>query len=657
MLTLLSMNQSSSRADISRGQEIVSDSVAKSTRSNKLKRLSDTNGPIYRGLNPLRNTQRAFISDPKHVFDFDSPNPSATSRTHQRIPSIHPDSLSWDVRNTSHDLNTRKIHPAEPPEMPIPRRRGRPPKVRPENTDQHAPMTNLSSGAPGNLKVTRKRGRPRRKPLEYQGEGLEAAQISQASSNKPRRDSDQDDNMETIQSLKKHKVDADVVDDDRESDLFVPVDNDSEPEQILGRKMTEIPESDYSDMDPIVSDPTFLLVPGLQTAFKALDKVGLSDGKHKIRHKLPSVRSIEAKAVLAACMETDSVLDNFGDPGQDSASVPKDLRAIASGVEQVRQSVVKIIRMQSWDTRTIARDVYVHVLPGLIRLLKSLLKHMRPGPNLDSSYHAWSICQIIMINVAELGSKFTKAKSDIVTAFSIKGLVKYQIVNNVQRALETLRNHLLAHEDEVHRRRRSEKREEQQRRKYEEDRKLAMKDRALRDWEFHWASLHDERYRAEESRFLHRSKVQHLLVVPLVSKFSTSRELDANGEPFERVEILAKRQSQPQSRHRVAWTEDEQHDLLEGLRETLQDSSGTNPVELYVNLTNAQPGQDVYKRIFWNYCRRGQSLNAYNVSEIVEQAVLLRDKFVQHAQQAGEPVFDWIPAIPDPREPPDLEDL
>lgn len=71
---------------------------------------------------------------------------------------------------------------------------------------------------------------------------------------------------------------------------------------------------------------------------------------------------------------------------------------------------------------------------------------------------------------------------------------------------------------------------------------------------------------------------------------------------------------------------------------------------------NRFPGQDVYRQVFRKYCRRGGPLQSFNVAEIVDKAVGIRNQFLKLAAQDGEDVEQWLRDIPDPRIPPTLSE-
>lgn len=62
----------------------------------------------------------------------------------------------------------------------------------------------------------------------------------------------------------------------------------------------------------------------------------------------------------------------------------------------------------------------------------------------------------------------------------------------------------------------------------------------------------------------------------------------------------------------------------------------------------------MYERVFWTYCTKGQPLEDYNVSQIVEQAVWLRDEMIKEEESTEGQVEPWLLAIPDPRIPPEM---
>jgi len=69
-------------------------------------------------------------------------------------------------------------------------------------------------------------------------------------------------------------------------------------------------------------------------------------------------------------------------------------------------------------------------------------------------------------------------------------------------------------------------------------------------------------------------------------------------------------------------------------------------------LTRFHPGPRVYERMFRRYCKSGMELCRYNVSEIVDRAMWLRQKMIE---ADGNGVKDYILHITDPRVPPNFD--
>jgi hypothetical protein len=64
-------------------------------------------------------------------------------------------------------------------------------------------------------------------------------------------------------------------------------------------------------------------------------------------------------------------------------------------------------------------------------------------------------------------------------------------------------------------------------------------------------------------------------------------------------------------------------------------------------------GPNVYREIFRKYCRRDGPLRAFNVAEMVDKAVSLKQQLVRLAEEDGEEVDQWVKDIFDPRVPPE----
>lgn len=60
----------------------------------------------------------------------------------------------------------------------------------------------------------------------------------------------------------------------------------------------------------------------------------------------------------------------------------------------------------------------------------------------------------------------------------------------------------------------------------------------------------------------------------------------------------------------------------------------------------------MYREIFREYCHYDGPLRAFNVAEIVDKAISLKQQLVKLAEEDGEEVDPWVNAVFDPRVPP-----
>ncbi|KEQ74568.1 hypothetical protein M436DRAFT_62945 [Aureobasidium namibiae CBS 147.97] len=130
----------------------------------------------------------------------------------------------------------------------------------------------------------------------------------------------------------------------------------------------------------------------------------------------------------------------------------------------------------------------------------------------------------------------------------------------------------------------------------------------LREWRQRWRVLHDQRLGAEmEGRtLLNREQGHHLRHIPLDNPHVLPPYWDAEAH--------------------VAF-------LVDGLQRFA--------------------GPNVYREIFREYCVYSGPLRAFNVAEIIDKAVSLKQQLVKLAEEDEEEVDQWVNAIFDPRVPPE----
>jgi hypothetical protein len=140
-----------------------------------------------------------------------------------------------------------------------------------------------------------------------------------------------------------------------------------------------------------------------------------------------------------------------------------------------------------------------------------------------------------------------------------------------------------------------------------------------------WQRLHEWR-RYSERGFLSLVK-QNLLAYEELPH----AELDADGLPFERVDVFAPLRVrvgpsllQMQAARAKSWSIQQEQDLCEGLKDFA--------------------GEDVLIRIFSKYC--GKSLTNFSVSDIVTHAADLRERWLLESQESQQTAPAWVQQIP-----------
>ena len=139
-----------------------------------------------------------------------------------------------------------------------------------------------------------------------------------------------------------------------------------------------------------------------------------------------------------------------------------------------------------------------------------------------------------------------------------------------------------------------------------------------------WKYLHAERLRVEG--FISSDIKREHLQLPNIG-----RELDFNGDEFERVEVFHPRFGPPPSfvaeareRVRREWTDDESDALWRALARF--------------------SGPMVLVKTIRKHCGQGGKLHKYSVTEIVTAAAIMRQQLLEAYQPGSAP--DWVGAIP-----------
>jgi hypothetical protein len=309
------------------------------------------------------------------------------------------------------------------------------------------------------------------------------------------------------------------------------------------------------------------------------------------------------------------------------------MRSISSKVEELRD---KHRDDQNEPMRLLAylRNILLFLIPQYVRLLLSVIERYTL---LDSSSQATSVnvnldrvlfLRSLCADIVALGEDLDEKKKHRRFSNAYKDHIeptRRNIIVPIRSLIETF---LLAIKD-------TRGREEQERRTrlIREEEARRRQSEALQE-EYHrarkrkvteWRRLHEQRRYAERG-FLSFAKQLLLAYVEPVDQ-----ELDSDGLPFERVDVFAPLRvrvgpspEQMQSARAKSWSFQQEQDLMAGLKE--------------------YAGDDVLFRIFTRYC--GNSLTAFNVSDIVTRAADLKERCLLEHQESQQTAPAWVQQIP-----------
>lgn len=374
----------------------------------------------------------------------------------------------------------------------------------------------------------------------------------------------------------------------------------------------------------------------LRTAFAAAVEV---ERMRRDDEDFPAIRTDEAKRLLQSCRETKVLLviceANRLATDQQREDSGNELK-IKKAIKDLCQQTADVMGQPDWDNKKTVRDLYAHVFPKLTLLLRRLLRFY-VSESTPLSYEQLRTARKLTKTITQAGYKVQRGTAKkLITTKGVKGPLKTTLPN-LRQVLEEFEEQIESFEAE-HGAVRREERAGLARIKEEQDEERQKQEAKERAWVLHWDRLHSDRLAAElrGKRFLGPQKTRHLRVIPLEKSHQRDNEVDANGEPIERMQMFGQRGSQAPDPRLAAdfqpFAVEPLYTLLKGL-------------EMYAGTT-------VYQRIFEEFCRDEQPLQPYSVSEIVEQAVWLRRCLIEDHTAQGTEVRQWVHDIPDPRVPP-----
>ncbi|GAB7355333.1 hypothetical protein MBLNU459_g5863t1 [Dothideomycetes sp. NU459] len=395
-------------------------------------------------------------------------------------------------------------------------------------------------------------------------------------------------------------------------------------------------ESDCEELGQVLlSEESAKLLRG---AFKAANAIATMCRENE---SFPPLRTTDAKELLQSCREMSGFLAIrstarlVGEAEQIGTQHDGNDTKLTHMIKNIcRQSIEMVGSNKDWDNRKTVRDVFAYVLPKLTLLVRSLMKNYASEGS-DLTYDQLKAVRRLIKTIVGMGRKVQGGEARK-KAFSvaIKRPVR-SIVGSLDRAQGDFELRIAKIEENCAAVKRAERAQLAHARQ-EEDERRKTRQAGERAWLHGWARLHSDRYAAElrGKHALRPEKDRHLRVVPLTRHGPQSPEVDANGQPIERMQMFGRREGQAPPDHDTDNTfQPFELEPLYALRKGLE----------------AYAGPRVYQRIFDEYCRDGQPLQPYNVSEIVEQAVWLRRCLIEDSEAQGVEVEDWVYGIPDPR--------
>ncbi|KAK3050562.1 hypothetical protein LTR09_008202 [Extremus antarcticus] len=279
-----------------------------------------------------------------------------------------------------------------------------------------------------------------------------------------------------------------------------------------------------------------------------------------------------------------------------------------------------------YDERNVVRctSIYFHLVPKLLVLLQSAIACYEEqdkdtaGPNKLAIDHLLVLNEIIdlLLDLIEGAADYfprpdtadhvVQPVREIAPRLrDIHRVFKNKIAQHEYDQAVTLRAEAAAHQAAL-----DLEEEEQHRAQQAEHNRIQSK----------WEDLHKVRYRAETGiPLLH--KLIHLELPAF--------DIDANGRPFQRMELFHPRVGPPpglvERASNLEWSNVELWALRDGLRE--------------------YAGEYVFEKVFLRYCCARKELNRFNVTEVVVKAALLREWLIRYDTDHGVEVAEWIKGI------------
>lgn len=281
----------------------------------------------------------------------------------------------------------------------------------------------------------------------------------------------------------------------------------------------------------------------------------------------------------------------------------------------------------TWNDKTKATDIYFHLIRRLVDLSEAAIlcyETIDAGKTLEGQMtmgHLNTVALLfqVILELSKAAEKYARPPTKLHVVQPVREM--RPIITRIRQAFaEQVYNR---DRDEHAARRREQDRLDRMLRN-EEDQRRKEREAGARVLRQKWQKLHTERQLAEGG-LMPATKRTHL---QLPEHYHI--EYDQNGIPFEREEIFHPRVGPLpafiEAASTLQWSLVQLSTLYDGLKE--------------------YTGPNVFERIFRRYCVPRGELNKYNVTEIVVEAALLKEKLIDDQEKAYGDVEQWILDIP-----------
>lgn len=373
--------------------------------------------------------------------------------------------------------------------------------------------------------------------------------------------------------------------------------------------------------------------PVLRQAFDSCKYVGcnVEDGDIQPQNEI-DLEDEQVAAVVKLCREAKKrfthLRDNAGSVEQDHDpnSVLVEIGTRVDGLRGFNKDFPTDFKDQTKCT-----NIYFHLIPRLVKLVvhmatcyEAMDKDEVPGGQITIDHlRVLNEAIILILDLETSAAKRYTARPD--TSHHVVLPVHNDIAVPLRGVRDKFKRVIQAHENAILEAARREDEARDCALRLEQEERRSRQLAHLRLVREKWERLHGVRLDVEMYKnIIHHPKHEHLKTP------NPDRDVDANGTPYERVEVFHSRVGPPPGLvDRAAateWTMKELTALCEGLRE--------------------YAGPKVYEKIFLRYCPKGQVLNEYNVTEIVTTAAGLKIMLAETEKEDDGCVKAWVSSIP-----------